>query len=273
MKKVLITLLAVASLAVVAGAKPRTVELENPVMRVYLPDEAEATGRAVVALPGGGYTHLATGHEGHEWAPWFNKQGIAYAVVSYRLPTQPGVSREMTIADAMAAVKVMRDSAEAWHINPCDVGIMGSSAGGHLASTVATHAEGASKPDFQILFYPVITMDKSYTHMGSHDNLLGKEADEELETLYSNEKQVDATTGPAWIAFSDDDNVVPPLNGINYYAALHRAGVPSVIHIYPTGGHGWGVREGFKYKAEMQADLKAWLESLKPACRCCKEKK
>ncbi len=240
-------------------------------MRVYLPDPATATGRAVVACPGGGYTHLATDHEGYDWAPFFNKQGIALAVVKYRFPKG---DHTIPIADATAAVKIMRDSAATWGLNPRDIGIMGSSAGGHLASTVATHAAPGERPDFQILFYPVITMDKSFTHIGSHDNLLGKDATPEMELLFSNEKQVTSDTPPAFIVFSDDDDVVPPMNGVKYYAALHNNGVPAVIHIYPSGGHGWGIREGFRYKAEMQADLIAWLNSFKaPACcgKACKD--
>lgn len=259
---------AVTVLSCMAGAKAqgmggssslqRVVEVESPKMRVFLPDADKATGRAVVALPGGAYAMLATGHEGYDWAGFFNDRGIAFAVVEYRLPHG---DRSLSIGDAEAAMRIVRDSAEVWHINPGDVGIMGSSAGGHLASTVATHAEGNARPDFQILFYPVITMDKSYTHMGSHDNLLGKDASESLENEFSNEKQVSSTTPRAFIVFSDDDNVVPPMNGVNYYSALHRAGVPATFHIYPSGGHGWGCLPRFKYHDEMVADLSAWLKS------------
>lgn len=257
MKRIVLILMALAAI-IPATCRTRIIEFENPSMRVYLPDSAIATGRAVVACPGGGYTHLAKDHEGYDWAPFFNEQGIAYAVVCYRFPQG---NPDLPVSDASNAIKIMRDSAEVWGINPHDIGIMGSSAGGHLASTVATHAKGDYRPDFQILFYPVITMDKSYTHMGSHDNLIGADATPETELLYSNEKQVTDTTPRAFIVFSDDDTVVPPMNGINYYAALHNNGVPAVIHIYPSGGHGWGVTDGLKYKAEMQADLRAWLKS------------
>ena len=138
---------------------------------------------------------------------------------------------------------MVRDSAGVWNLNPYDIGIMGSSAGGHLASTIATHTRPELRPDFQILFYPVITMDKSYTHMGSHDNLLGKDASGELETAFSNEKQVTKETPRAFIAYSDDDKTVPPANGVNYYLSLHKNHVPAVLHIYASGGHGWGIRE------------------------------
>ena len=123
-------------------------------------------------------------------------------------------------------------SSEGLNLNPNDIGIMGSSAGGHLASTIATHAPEALRPNFQILFYPVITMDKSFTHMGSHDNLLGKDASADLEKEFSNEKQVTKETPRAFIVYSDDDKVVPPANGVNYYLALNKKGVPSVLHIY-----------------------------------------
>lgn len=235
-------------------------DIDHPSLRVFLPAPELATGRAVVACPGGGYSGLAVNHEGYDWAPFFNKQGIALIVLKYRMP---GGDRMLPISDAEAAMKMARDSADVWNLNPYDIGIMGSSAGGHLASTIATHTAPALRPDFQILFYPVITMDKSYTHMGSHDNLLGKEASEELEVQYSNEKQVTKETPRAFVVFSDDDKVVPPANGANYYTALNKKGVPSVFHVYPTGGHGWGIREGFLYKNEMLGELTSWLNSFK----------
>ena len=140
---------------------------------------------------------------------------------------------------------------------------MGSSAGGHLASTLLTHFDAATRPDFGVLFYPVITMEKSYTHMGSHNSLLGKDASAELEKEYSNEKQVTKETPRAFIVYSDDDKAVPPANGVNYYLALNKNGVPAVLHIYPSGGHGWGIREGFLYKDEMLNELTSWLRSFK----------
>ena len=197
---------------------------------------------------------------GYDWAPYFNKQGIALIVLKYRMPHG---DRTLPISDAEAAMKMARDSADVWNLNPYDIGIMGSSAGGHLASTIATHARPELRPNFQILFYPVITMDKSYTHIGSHDNLLGKDASAELETEFSNEKQVTKETPCAFIAYSDDDKTVPPANGVNYYLGLHKNHVPAVLHIYASGGHGWGIRENFIYKNEMLNDLSAWLRSFK----------
>ena len=256
---VLLVLL-LTGLQVSAQSTPKPFDIEQPSLRVFLPAPELATGRAVVACPGGGYSGLAVNHEGYDWAPYFNKQGIALIVLKYRMPKG---DRTLPISDAEAAMKMVRDSADVWNLNPNDIGIMGSSAGGHLASTIATHAPEALRPNFQILFYPVITMDKSFTHMGSHDNLLGKDASADLEKEFSNEKQVTKETPRAFIVYSDDDKVVPPANGVNYYLALNKKGVPSILHIYPTGGHGWGIREDFLYKSEMQNELTSWLRSFK----------
>lgn len=256
---VLLVLL-LTGLQVSAQSTPKPFDIEQPSLRVFLPAPELATGRAVVVCPGGGYSGLAVNHEGYDWAPYFNKQGIALIVLKYRMPKG---DRTLPISDAEAAMKMVRDSANVWNLNPNDIGIMGSSAGGHLASTIATHAPEALRPNFQILFYPVITMDKSFTHMGSHDNLLGKDASADLEKEFSNEKQVTKETPRAFIVYSDDDKVVPPANGVNYYLALNKKGVPSVLHIYPTGGHGWGIREDFLYKSEMQNELTSWLRSFK----------
>ena len=241
-----------------AQAAPRQFDIETPSMRVFLPSDELSTGRAIVICPGGGYSHLATSHEGYDWAPFFNNKGIAVIVLRYRMPDgDPSIP----VADAEAALKTVRDSADTWHLNPDDIGIMGFSAGGHLASYIATNAEPSIRPSFQILFYPVITMDKAYTHMGSHDNLLGEDANAELEYLYSSEKLVTDETPRAFIVHCNDDNLVSPVNSINYYAALHRHHVPASLHIYPTGGHGWGIRESFPHKEEMMHELSTWLGS------------
>lgn len=245
------------------GLSAATIEVSHPVpMRVFLPDPAIATGRAVVAMPGGGYVMRAMEHEGYDWAPFFNDRGIALVVVSYRLPHG---DRSLPISDAEMAIRTVRDSAQVWHINPNDVGIMGSSAGGHLASTIATHSKGSARPDFQILFYPVITMEADHTHAGSRKNLLGENPPASLVDEFSNEKQVTPETPRAFIVFSDDDKTVPTMNGINYYAALKRNNVPASLHIYPSGGHGWGFRPNFRYHAEMRSDLSSWLDSFAPA--------
>lgn len=231
-------------------------------LTVYLPDAKKATGRAVVCCPGGGYSHLAMDHEGHQWGTFFNNQGIALIVLKYRMPHGNYV---VPISDAEQAMKIVRQNAAEWHIDPHNVGIMGFSAGGHLASTIATHSKGEAAPNFQILFYPVITMDLGFTHKGSHDNLLGTNHDKKklrkLEAEYSNDQQVNRTTPRAFLALSDDDKAVPAANGFGYYQQLYKHDVPASIHIYPSGGHGWGYRESFAYHYQMVFELKAWLQS------------
>jgi acetyl esterase/lipase len=227
-------------------------------VRVFLPEKENATGRAVVICPGGGYEHLAMDHEGYDWGPFFNNMGIAAIVLKYRMPHG---NCEVPVSDAEAAMKLVRRNAAAWHISINDIGIMGSSAGGHLASTVATHADKDAKPNFQILFYPVITMMPDFTHTGSHDNFLGSDAKKKDEKEYSSDMQVTRVTPRAWIALSDDDRVVMPANGVNYYTELYRHDVPASLHVYPSGGHGWGIRDSFMYHIEMEMELKAWLRS------------
>lgn len=232
----------------------------KPSVRVFLPEADKANGMVVVCCPGGGYSHLAMNHEGYDWAPFFNEQGIALIVLKYRMPH--GVT-EVPISDAKEALRLVRANAKEWGISPDKVGIMGSSAGGHLASTVATHSDSTTAPDFQILFYPVVTMDYAYTHKGSRHNLLGRDTSMSMVDLYSNEQQVTRLTPPAIMLLSDDDTAVPSPNSVNYYMALKRAGVSATMHIYPSGGHGWGSRKNFKFHDEMMADLKAWLDVMK----------
>ncbi len=229
-------------------------------MQVFLPEHP--TGRAVVGCPGGGYSHLSMQNEGTDWVDYFNSQGIAYGVLTYRMPKG---DRTIPMSDAQNAVKTMRDSAAVWGVNPNDVGIMGFSAGGHLASTTATHAPIASRPDFQILFYPVISMDEKVTHKGSVVGFLGdNRGNEKLVRAFSNDRQVRShQTPPAIILMAGDDRAVPPMtNGLPYYMALRKAGIPAALHIYPAGGHGFGFRTSFKYHDQMLAELTAWLNAL-----------
>lgn len=234
-----------------------------PEIRVFLPDSALNTGRVVVACPGGGYSHLALDHEGYNWASYFNRQGIALVVLKYRMPKG---TREVPISDAAQSIKLVRQNADEWRVNPHAVGIMGFSAGGHLASTIATHADSDVRPDFQILFYPVISMDIAKTHKGSVISFLGdKQNDKTLVEAFSNERQVrHHITPPAIILLSNDDGAVPPVtNGIAYYSALQKNGVDATLHVYPVGGHGWGFRSTFACHEQMLNDLTAWLEHLK----------
>ena len=242
-----------------ASKTPNSNDLQDTAyIKVFLPDERHATGRAVVILPGGGYERLAMQHEGTDWAPYFNNMGVAAIVLHYRMPNG---NAKVPVADAEEALRIVRRNAEAWHINAGEVGIMGFSAGGHLASTVATQSRGDARPDFQILFYPVITMMQGYTHQGSHDNLLGKNAHKKDEQKYCSDLQVSRVTPPACILLSDDDHTVMPINGVNYYTELYRHDVPASIYVYPSGGHGFGMRSSYKYHVEMLLDLRAWLRS------------
>lgn len=225
---------------------------------VYLPDKKVATGRAVVICPGGGYDHLAIDKEGHDWAPFLNGQGLAVIVLKYRMPHG---NPKIPLQDAEQAMRLVRSMGTAWNIDPANVGIMGFSAGGHLASTVATRSTGNAAPAFQILFYPVITMIPGITHQGSHDNLLGRGSHKKMEREYSTDQQVTRATPRAFIALSDDDQDVLPANGVNYYIECYRHDVPASLHVYPSGGHGWGILQSFPYYFEMLLDLKAWLRS------------
>ena len=248
-------------------AEEKTVD-EKPVIKGWINGDeyTEATltiypakkpnGQAIVACPGGGYAGIAVTHEGHDMVAWFNTQGITYAVLHYRMPYG---KHEIPLSDAHQAIRYMRKNAEKWGID--QLGIMGSSAGGHLASTAATHFTEETRPDFQILFYPVVTM-TDYTHQGSKDNLLGKNPSEELVKLYSNEWQVTEQTPPAFIMHSSNDDAVPVLNSINYYLALCKHGVWSSMHLYPIGGHGWGYNESFPYKAQWKDELEKWLREI-----------
>ena len=264
-------LFVVTSILSASAQKPKVLDLwpngcptasENPqdTARVwlYLPKAEKSTGRSVVICPGGGYSHLAMNHEGHEWAPFFNNMGIAVMVLKYRMPHG---NWQVPVEDAEEAVRMLRRNASSWNIKPDDIGIMGSSAGGHLASTIATRSKGDAAPNFQILFYPVITMDPSFTHRGSHDNLLGKDVKKKTEREFSSDQQVTRVTPRAFITLSDDDAVVLPANGTNYYLECYRHDVPASLHIYPSGGHGWGIRSSFAFHVEMMQELRSWLLS------------
>ncbi len=230
-------------------------------MVAYLPQQP--SGRAVVDCPGGGYSHLSMQNEGHDWAKWFNEQGIAYFVLTYRMPNG---DRSIPMGDAQQAIRTVRDSAAVWQINPADVGIMGFSAGGHLASTVSTHSEFACRPDFSILFYPVISMDERLTHKGSVNGFLGEQKkDKQLVREFSNQNAVRRhLTPPAIILLANDDRAVPPVtNGIAYYSAMRNAGNDCALYVYPTGGHGFGFRSNFKYHDQMLGELRDWLAAHK----------
>ncbi len=231
----------------------------TPSITVYRP--SCPNGMAIIMCPGGGYARLAMAHEGYDMAPWLNAQGITYIVLKYRMPNG---HREVPLSDAKQAIRLVRQHAAEWNVNPARVGIMGASAGGHLAASLATlYGSDETRPDFQILFYPVITMGAD-THQGSRNNLLGENPSDELVRDYSLENRVTSRTPQAFIMLSTDDAAVPPVNSINYYLALVKQKVPATLHAYPVGGHGWGFRDDFSYKRQWTGELEKWLrEGLK----------
>ena len=233
----------------------RVANVVNPSITVYRP--AKPNGMAVIMCPGGGYGRLAMNHEGHDMAAWFTTQGITYAVLKYRMPNG---HHEVPLSDAEQAIRLMRGHAKEWGVNPNRIGIMGASAGGHLAASLATlDSSDATRPDFQVLFYPVISMLKGVTHSGSRKNLLGETPSAELEQKYSLERQVSPQTPQTFIMLSADDAGVLPINGIGYFLALQEQKVPATLHVYPTGGHGWGFRDSFTYKRQWTGELEKWL--------------
>ena len=230
-------------------------KIVTPTLTVHVANKPN--GKAILCCPGGGYSIVAMNHEGHDMAAWLNAQGYTLAVLKYRMPNGHD---EVPLSDALQAMRILRQHSEEWKISK--IGVMGASAGGHLASTVATHYTEDSRPDFQVLFYPVISMQPDITHRGSRENLIGKNPSEELVNKYSNELQVNAQTPPAFILHSSVDGGVPVENSIRYYQALVKNRVPVSLHCYPVGGHGWGYRDSFPYKHEWQSELEKWLREL-----------
>lgn len=251
--------------------------VQEPTLEIYLPTKRNATGQAVIICPGGGYFGLAYDWEGTDIAKFLNSKGIAAFVLKYRLPGSKSVviRYKAPLQDAQRAVRLVRNNAEQWNVDTNQVGIMGFSAGGHLASTLGTHYDQdryslrtkidslSARPDFMILMYPVITMKSEYTHGGSKNNLLGEDAPQDLVDQYSNELQVDENTPPTFLVHATDDNTVPVMNSILFYQALVEAGVSAEMHIYPEGGHGFSLAIGRGYLRTWVDRLSEWLESLK----------
>ncbi len=242
-----------------------------PTITTYLPVKERATGAAVMICPGGGYGILAASHEGADVARWFNEMGVAAFVLKYRLPNPEIMTNqeEVPLMDAMQGMTIIRQNAARYGIDPNKIGVMGFSAGGHLAATLATHyhrgpkASEQAKPNFAILLYPVVTFgDKAHT--GSRDKLLGKlNTSPEMVAYYSNELQVTNQTPPTFLVHSEDDKAVPVENSINYYLACLKNGVQAEMHLYPAGGHGYGLRTAkFGSLNSWPDNCKAWLMTL-----------
>jgi acetyl esterase/lipase len=242
---------------------------EDVDVRVTLHRPAKPNGTAIVICPGGGYGGLVTGGEGHGIAKWLNGHGITGLVLEYRLPKGRSY---VPLLDAQRAIRTARANAKVWNLNPNRIGIIGFSAGGHLASTAATHFDSgvaqsddrvtreSSRPDFAILVYPVVTMDKS-THAGSRRNLLGDKPSDELIELFSNEKQVTAETCPTYLAHALDDRVVVPANSQSFHDALKQLGISTEYLKLPSGGHGLNGYKGPMWDAWQEQSL-VWLNKL-----------
>jgi acetyl esterase/lipase len=250
------------------GAKGKDAK-DIPTVTVYLPKASEPTA-AVVICPGGGYGNLAMDHEGHQVARWLNSIGVAGIIVKYRVaPYQ----HPAPIQDAQRAIRFVRHNAEKWNIDPAKVGILGFSAGGHLASTAATHFDAGDKsakdpvdqhscrPDFAVLGYPVISFLEPFTHAGSRKNLLGTNPDPDLVKSLSNETQVTKDTPPTFLVHTNEDKGVPAENSIVFYLALRKAGVRAEMHIFEKGRHGLGLGGGDAAFARWPGLCEAWLQA------------
>lgn len=240
-----------------------------PTIAAYIVPKEKATGAAVMICPGGGYGILAASHEGSDFAKWFNDRGISAFVLKYRLPNEKAMTHqhEVPLMDAMQGMKLIRQNAVKWNIDLNKIGVLGFSAGGHLAATLSTHynlgpsASEDAKPNFSILLYPVISFLPNISHGGSRDNLLGLEKSDELINYYSNELQVSAKTPPAFLVHAMDDSSVPVENSIQYYLALKKNKISGEMHLYPIGGHGFGFRtEGKGSLANYPAAMEGWLK-------------
>ena len=256
-------------------------KVQTPTIEVRLPSRGNATGKAVLVCPGGGYGILAYDWEGTDIAGWLNANGVAAIVLKYRLPEDASnVEPHLTpLLDAKRAMRLARYHAKDWGIDPGQIGVMGFSAGGHLASTLGTHFDAgqakatdlvermSSRPDFMILMYPVISMDLAITHGGSRENLIGKNPSEELVRLYSNELQVTPETPPTILVHSGDDGAVPVANSLRFYEALLANKVEAEMHLYPYGGHGYSLAIGRGRLQGWAARCIEWMNELGKSLR------
>ena len=249
-------------------------EGDKPTLTIYLPPRSTATGAAVVICPGGGYGHLAMDHEGHQIARWLNSFGVAGFIVKYRHRNSgAGYGHPAPLQDAQRAIRMVRSRAKEWKVDPARIGILGFSAGGHLASTAGTHFDkgnaGAKdpvdrvscRPDFMVLIYPVISLTEPFTHGGSTRNLLGKNPDKELLDNLSNEKQVTPQTPPTFLVHTYEDRGVPAENSIYFYLALRKAKVPAEMHLYLKGRHGFGLGKNVGAASNWPARCTDWMRA------------
>jgi len=248
---------------------------DKPSLTIYLPPKQKATGTAVVICPGGGYGHLAIDHEGHQIARWLNSFGVAGFILKYRHRNSgAGYGHPAPLQDAQRAVSMVRSRAEEWNTNPNQIGILGFSAGGHLASTAGTHFHkgkadakdpidrASCRPDFMVLIYPVISLIEWCAHSGSRRNLLGNKPDEKLVENLSNERQVTPETPPTFLVHTYEDKGVPAENSIFFYLALRKAKVPAEMHLYQKGPHGFGLGQKHGPVSSWPLRCEDWMRGL-----------
>jgi acetyl esterase/lipase len=228
----------------------RISNISRPTLGIYLPEKEKANGTCIIIIPGGGYQINAIGHEGFDIAKKLVEMGITAFVVKYRIPNDATMGDKKTgpLQDAQQAISYVRKNAAIFRIDPSKIGILGFSAGGHLASTAGTHFENpvqkhdvSVRPDFMILVYPVISMQANVTHAGSRESLLGKNPSEKDITNYSNELQINEKTPPTFLVHASDDETVKVENSLLFYSALIKNKVPAELHVYQMGGHGFGL--------------------------------
>lgn len=250
-------------------------KVQKPTLEVYLPSKSNATGEAMLIFPGGGYQILAYDWEGTDIAKFLNGKGIAGIVVKYRLPSSKSQKdkHNVPLIDAQRALRMVRSKASEFHIDPAKIGILGFSAGGHLASTLGTHFDEkvyepideidkeSARPDFMALGYPVITFGEM-THGGSKGNLIGDNPNTEKVDYFSNEKRVNGNTPPTFLFHATDDDGVPVENSLLFYRALKDKGVSATMHIYPKGGHGFSLARKDPHLRGWTERMFEWMESL-----------
>ena len=238
------------------GPKKFTTNVHFPTLRIYRANPACNTGATVLILPGGGYEALAMRQEGDPFASWLAEQGITGIVLKYRMPNgHPRIPLE----DAKQGMRRIQEYAASWQIDTSRIGVMGFSAGGHLASTLLVRYEADCRPAFGVLFYPVISFDDRWVHRGSARNLLGADTTQTMKTYYSNELHITPQTPPTLLLLSNNDGTVLPHNSILFYEALRKNHVPTALYIFPSGGHGWGFRDTFAYHELMKTLVLEWI--------------
>lgn len=254
----------------------RISNVQNPTLEVFLPKNTSTKTKGLIICPGGGYNILAYDWEGTTIAKKFTENGIAAFVLKYRLPKANGSQdkHKAALSDAQRAIRIIRNNADNWNVDKNQIGVIGFSAGGHVASTLGTHYNETdsnlnlkldsinTRPDFMALIYPVITMNDKYTHHGSKNNLLGKNPSEEIVHFYSNELHVTQNTPPTFLVHSGNDKGVSVMNSIKFYEALQEKNIKAEMHIYPEGGHGYSLAIGQESLSNWFNQLIDWIETL-----------